>query len=348
VTSPTSVTGRSGAGVPSKRSVRARALSSVEYATRTPNPRPTILDSWSGVDVRHLAAFRAVAETGSFGSAARNLGYTQSAISHQVATLERIVGHRLFDRSSGPGRATLTAAGTAFAAHAEAAIANLYQARAALDALAPGANGTVRVGSFQSVSAQIVPRLIREIGRNARPISIELIESLTEEQVLAGLARGELDVAFTLLPVAQQQWASTELFSDPYFLVSSPYEGDRIDISCLCELSDTDLIAPLTCRHWAHIAALLRAAGVEPRYAFRTDDSFALKGLVQSGIGIAFVTRQTLETMGNGLAVSDVDDLVPPRRIALTWSRTRELSPIEHSFISLTREICSDLAREGA
>src|SRR5262245_39147462 len=71
-------------------------------------------DLWLGVELRHLAALQAIAEEGSFGRAAKRLGYTQSAISQQVATLERIVGEKLVERPGGPRPVALTEAGRLF------------------------------------------------------------------------------------------------------------------------------------------------------------------------------------------------------------------------------------------
>ena len=110
-------------------------------------------DGWLRVEVRHLAALRAVAEEGSFGAAALKLGYTQSAVSQQIATLERAVGERLIDRPGGPRKVSMTEAGRVLLRHAERIVAGMEAAWADLSALAAGDAGTIRVGTYQSVGA---------------------------------------------------------------------------------------------------------------------------------------------------------------------------------------------------
>jgi len=75
---------------------------------------------WLGVEVRHFAALQALADAGSFGRAATRLGYTQSAVSQQIATLERIVGSKLLERPGGPRPVTLTEPGQLLLRHADA------------------------------------------------------------------------------------------------------------------------------------------------------------------------------------------------------------------------------------
>src|SRR5918995_3854309 len=106
-------------------------------------------DRWLGVELRHLAALQAIAEEGSFGRAARRLGYTQSAVSQQLAMLERLVGERLVERPGGPRPVTLTEAGELLVRHAEAIVARLEAARADLEALSAGGAGSLRVGTYQ-------------------------------------------------------------------------------------------------------------------------------------------------------------------------------------------------------
>src|SRR6266699_4202275 len=101
-------------------------------------------NEWLGIDLRHLAALEAVGRTGSFGRAARELGYTQSAVSQQIAQLERIVGQRLFHRPGGPRPVEATEAGLLLLRHADASVGQIDAARADMAALAEGAAGTRR------------------------------------------------------------------------------------------------------------------------------------------------------------------------------------------------------------
>ena len=142
-------------------------------------------DSWLGLDLRHLVALKTIADEGSFGKAAEKLGYTQSAISQQIATLERIVGLRLIERPGGPRPISLTEAGQILLRHAEAIQARLLAAKADMNALEAGDAGRLRVGTFQSVGAKIIPRLLRTFSESHPQVEIVLRESQDESELLA-------------------------------------------------------------------------------------------------------------------------------------------------------------------
>src|SRR6266581_8603354 len=135
-------------------------------------------NQFHGVELRHLAALEAVGRTRSFGGAARALGYTQSAVSQQIAQLERIVGQRLVDRPGGPRRVDLTDAGRLLLRHADAIVAQLDAAQADMAALAEGAAGQLRVGIFQSVGARILPGLLRRFKQDWPRVEVSIREEI--------------------------------------------------------------------------------------------------------------------------------------------------------------------------
>ncbi len=112
-----------------------------------------------GLELRHLVALVAVADTGTFSRAAEQLGYTQSAVSQQIAALERVAGTALFDRPGGPRPVQPTQAGAVLTEHARAVLARLRGAAADVASVAAGESGRLRVGTVQSVGTQVLPSL---------------------------------------------------------------------------------------------------------------------------------------------------------------------------------------------
>jgi len=159
-------------------------------------------DRWHGLDLRHLVALKAIADEGSFGRAAERLGYTQSAVSQQIATLERIVGLRLVERPGGPRPISLTEAGRILLRHADAIQARLLAAKADMSALEAGDAGRLRVGTFQSVGTRVLPSLLRRFSETHPNVEIVLRESVDEAELLEMIERGELDLTFWTLPAA--------------------------------------------------------------------------------------------------------------------------------------------------
>src|SRR5512132_1762646 len=156
--------------------------------------------SWLGLEFRHLIALKAIAETGTFGRAAVQLGYTQSAISQQIAMLERIVGRRLLDRPGGPKQVSLTEAGELLLRHADAISARLQAAQADLAALDAGDAGPLRVGTYQSVGARVLPALLREFASRCPNVEVTLRESTDDRELVELVERGQLDLSFVVLP----------------------------------------------------------------------------------------------------------------------------------------------------
>src|SRR5262245_30760830 len=123
---------------------------------------------WLGVEFRHLAALAAIAEEGTFRAAADRLGYVQSAVSQQIAFLEKTLDVRLIDRARGNQPVTLTDAGTLMLRHFEDIVSKLGAAWADVDALGAGRAGLVRLGIATSVEARVMPHVLSRLVADAQ------------------------------------------------------------------------------------------------------------------------------------------------------------------------------------
>src|ERR671937_40243 len=173
------------------------------------------------LDVRRMRILREVAARGSFSAAAEALAYTQSAISQQIAALEREVGTKLVERNARGIR--LTDAGEALVRHTEAVLANLAEAEAELEAIAGLRGGRVRLASFPSAGSAIVPQAIANFRSRHPAVELSLIEAEPDES-LPRLRAGELDVALTYSPslVNEESLRGLDiehLLDDPFYLV---------------------------------------------------------------------------------------------------------------------------------
>jgi DNA-binding transcriptional LysR family regulator len=294
-------------------------------------------DRWLGVEVRHFAALQALADEGSFGRAAERLGYTQSAVSQQIATLERIVGERLVERPGGPRPISLTEAGVLLLRHAQSIVARLEAARADLDAFRAGEAGALRIGTFQSAGARLLPEIMRRYRERWPEIEIRLDE-LEDDDAIVAIERGEIDVGFVLLPVGDAPLDATELLHDPHVLIvaaGSPLATAR---PTLHEIAEQPLVGFRDAHGVVPIVAGFQAEGIEPHWAFRSNDNPTIQGLVAAGVGIAVMPRLTVDVADRRIAVVDLPPGFPTRVVGIARHRDRYYSPAARAFIETARE----------
>src|SRR6266508_3578429 len=301
-------------------------------------------DSWLGVELRHFLALEAVARTGSFGKAAAALGYTQSAVSQQIAALERIVGQRLVERPGGPRPVSLTEAGRLLLTHADAIAARVSAAQADLTALGEGHAGTLRVGVFQSVGQRILPELMRRYLRSWPQVKVTLTESADDTELLGFVERGGLDLTFSDLPLIDGPFDSVELLRDPSVLVTpvdSPL-ATRGTPPTLREVSELDLIGHKHCRTLAQLEGQFRRP---LEFVFRSDQNQTVQALVASGVGTALVPRLTMDAEDESTELIDLPK-VQPRVIAFVWHRDRYRTPAARAFVETAQAVCTELELE--
>jgi DNA-binding transcriptional LysR family regulator len=305
-------------------------------------------DHWPEVELRHLTALAAVAEEGSFRRAAERLGYVQSAVSQQVAALERAVGKRLLVRSRGPGGVTLTEAGELLLRHASAIRARLQAAQADLGALDEGSIGTLRVGITQSVGVRVLPGLMRIFTRDWPDVRIQPSEAHSDLELYSLVERGDLDLAFVELPVPGGPFESVRLLVDPYVLVvrrGTPLALRKRPPSLL-EVGELPLIGNISCRGLARVGEQLRARGAEPTFVFRSDVNATVQALVAAGIGAAILPRLAVDESDELIAVRELHG-IPPRTLALVWHRDRVRAPAAEGFVHAAQAVCAELEQPG-
>ena len=292
---------------------------------------------WSKLEVRHLQALRAIAREGSFGRAALELGYTQSAISQQIAALERITGRQLVRRPKGRAPVALTEAGHVVLRHGEAIIAQAQAARADLEALRRG--GTLRIGSFQSTSTHLVPGAVSALAAQLPGAKIELHEGQGDVELLRLVESGDLDLTFCVLPAIEGPFVTTELLVDPFALIVGAGHplADSTSVGA-AELHGLSVVGFQHCRHEHRVETHLLNHNVVPHYVTRLDDNGALQAMAAAGVGAALLPWLTIDVADPRVRVLDLDQgLVPDRVIGVAWHRERSLSPAALAFVDAVR-----------
>jgi DNA-binding transcriptional LysR family regulator len=295
-------------------------------------------DQWLGVELRHLVALEAVARTGSFGRAARELGYTQSAVSQQIAQLERIVGQQLIHRPGGPRRVEPTEAGLLLLGHADAIVARLDAARADMAALAEGTAGTLRVGIYQSVGARLFPALVRRFRAQWPLVGVRVREESSAADLLRLLEHGDLDLTFADLPLPDGPFEWAELLQDPYVLLVSA-DSELASLESAPSLREVAKLPLIGRRSTDEPERFLAGRAPELNVVFRTDDNGTLAALVAEGLGAAIEPRLVVDPRDRDVTMLPFGSRIPPRTLVLAWHRDRYRSQAAQAFVELAREV---------
>lgn len=303
------------------------------------------------IDIRQLAALCAVADEGSFSGAAQVLGFSQAAVSQQIAGLERAVGMALFDRPGGPRPAVLTPAGRLLLEHARAVLRRLDQATRQLADLAAGVGGRVEVGTFQSVSVALLPLVVADLRREAPELDIALHESDDSDELMRDLLEGDLHVAFLLGPVDDPRLQVHHLCDDPFVVVmaaeSCPLETFDAGASAmpLPELDGYPLVgASEDDSGQVLVDDGLRARGITPRYVFRSADNAAIQAMVAVGMGAAVLPRLAVDQDDPTVHIHALDPPLPPREICVAVRSDRTVLPAAARMVELAVSHIADVA----
>jgi DNA-binding transcriptional LysR family regulator len=300
------------------------------------------------LDVRRIRVLREVVSGGSFSAAADALHLSQSAVSQQVASLERETGMQLLDRTSDGPR--LTPAGEALMEHGNAVIARLDEAERELAEIAGLEGGRLRVISFPTASATIMTLALAEFRRAYPQVELEFAEDEPENSFPA-LRRGDFDLAvvfdFENFPLDFGRDAEAELIYEEPIRVALPpgHPLAASDAVRVKDLADEDWLCgalPSSCRF--QVIELCRSAGFEPRISFQSEDYEVIKGFVAAGLGVSVLP----EFAGDDPEI-ELRDIIPVAPVRRVWAVTRSAEsrpPAAEKMLGLLRGVCESYREE--
>jgi DNA-binding transcriptional LysR family regulator len=302
------------------------------------------------LDVKQLRVLKAVGECGSFSAAAEALSYTQPAISQQVAALEKRAGTTLVDRTSRGVR--LTEAGSALVDHAEVVLARLAAAEAELEAMAGIRGGRVRLASFPTAGASVLPPAVALFTQRHPEVELSFIEREPEEAALM-LRAAELEVALVFeygeyeQPELERFYEGIELHrlvDDPMYLaLPLGHPGANKPRVRLQDFFDATWIQESGKHSWCgrfHETACL-AAGFTPKVGFRSDDYNVVQGLVAAGVGISLLPGLSLTNVREDIVIRSLGRGAPTRRIAAATLAGRYRSPATEAMLGILGEVAA-------
>jgi len=285
---------------------------------------------------------REVVSSGSFSAAAEALHLSQSAVSQQIAALEREVGMPLLERTSGGPK--LTPAGKALMDHGDAVITRLEEAERELAQIAGLEGGRLRLACFPSASATLMTRALAVFRQRFPSVELEFSEEEPEES-FPGLKRGDFDLVVVFdypnFPLEFDRDTDAEMvYEEPMWVALPPGHPLAAAKSVRIEdLADEDWLCgalPSSCRY--QVLQLGRDAGFEPRIAFHSEDYNVIKGFVAAGLGVTVLPE--LAADHPEVELRDVRGAKPTRRI---WAVTRESEarpPAAEEMLGILREVC--------
>jgi DNA-binding transcriptional LysR family regulator len=302
------------------------------------------------LNTSRLNVLREVVASGSFSAAADALSYSQSAVSQAIATLEAEVDTTLVERDRGGVRPT--AAGAALVSHAEGILGRMEAAETELAAIAGGRAGRLRIASFPSAGATLLPQAIAAFSAGHPGVEVTLAEGEPEEMA-PRLRAGEFDFAllYEFEGVGERLGAGLrrfELLEDPLHLAlpaAHPLaRRRRVRLEGLREESWVQTSAGGPCAR--HVVRSCHAAGFEPRVSFESDDYQTVQGLVAAGVGVGLIPQLALSAVRSDIRIRALHPRSPVRKVFAATRRGAPVTPAVATLLDTLREVTRSHGKE--
>lgn len=297
---------------------------------------------WRGIELRHLEALAAIVSEGSFSRAARRLGYSQSAISQQVAALERIVGHRVLERSSGAQAVIPTAVGKIVLEHGEQIARQIASARAEVEAFAATGESVLRIGASPLANGSLLALGLGRLRAHAPDVVVDVVEAHRDSELLADVGAGRLDAALVHGPIEQPELDNHVLYTDRFAVYvggrarqfERPLTVDELERMPFGGLSRSE--------PFERALEALKADEITLRVVLRTSSLAALCGLVAQG-AVAALLPQSVALPD--MHLREVEVPLPGRTVAVAWRRQPPPRPTVEHFLAATQTAATAFRR---
>lgn len=295
------------------------------------------------LDSNRLHVLREVARCSSFAAAAAALDYTPSAVSQQVAALERAVGATLVER--GRRGISLTEPGRTLVTHAERILTAMEAAESEIDALVRVRSGLLRLGWFATAGASLMPKAIATFRTRHPDVHLHLVEADPEE-CAERLKQHQLELALIYdFELGGRRLCDNvcgvDLLEDRLYVALPRHHvlASRTSIS-LRDLADEPWIQGVRGGSTLEVLPIAcRAAGFEPNVAFRTDDHMAVQGLVAAGVGVGLIPSIALPTARPDIEVRPITDPALVRTVRAALPPTGYRAPAADAMLEILAEV---------
>ena len=291
--------------------------------------------SESCLDFDHLRTFLEVSRNRSFSRAAEKLRLTQPSISAQIRSLEKVVGHRLFDR--GGGKVVLTAAGRVFEPYAEDCLSRLNHIQLMMGDLEHSPRGSVTVSANDSTALYVLPQFFSKFKRQYPRVALNIVRAERTETIEAVLGR-EVDFGAVSLPIKDPRLHVELIHEDELVLVANPKHvlatGEQVTLEAVARHS---LLLPTKGRRRESLDILFSERHLTPKIGMELDSNELLKRFILAEMGLGFLPRINVlqELKMQQLSEVPVEGVLLRRDLGLIFHKDRQLTRAGQIFFKV-------------
>ncbi|MGG1663444.1 LysR family transcriptional regulator [Brevibacillus sp. NRS-1366] len=285
--------------------------------------------------IARFEVFTKIVELGNFTKASENLNMTQSAVSHAISSLESEWGTTLFIRDRKKG-ILLTEVGQKILIHIREILNRTEKINQELALASKLEVGTIRIGTFASASACLLPKILSKFQKKYPKIEFRFYEG-TYEEIMEWLDTGAIEIGFVVQQDAHTKFSTIPLIKDKMviaFPVQHKFHKEKI-IS-IQDVKDEPFIMPKG-MYQSHVEEIFQQAQIKPTIRFEVHDCNTIANMVQEGLGVTIGPKLFLKTQQN-IQIANLN-LSNWRTVALACPSISDASPAVKAFLTEAKSV---------